>query len=364
MNITVQRTPSAVTFIPTGSAWRYLDNGTDQGTAWRARTFNDAAWPSGAAPLGYGDANGVLPTTPLGFGPDANNKYITTYFRRTFPVSNPSSVTNLLVSVQRDDGVIVYLNGTEVFRSNMPVDPIDYLTPAIGAVGGVDETTFYSQPVNPSLLVSGNNVIAVELHQSAGNSSDIILDVELTGAAFPANQGPLVNAGSDRAITLPANTSLSGAVSDDGLPVPPGLLTFGWSKMSGPGTVTFPNPNSLATTAGFSSTGTYVLRLTVGDGAMVATDDVTVTVNGQTQPQLTIDAVSWLGGATPSLRLTFTAVAGQTYTVQRRDALGTGTWSKLADVPGQGTTQPVQVTDSTVTNATTRYYRVVTPQQP
>jgi hypothetical protein len=97
---------------------------------------------------------------------------------------------------------------------------------------------------------------------------------------------------------------------------------------------------------------------------MVATDDVTVTVNGQTQPQLTIDAVSWLGGATPSLRLTFTAVAGQTYTVQRRDALGTGTWSKLADVPGQGTTQPVQVTDSTVTNATTRYYRVVTPQQP
>jgi len=364
LSVTIQRTPSAVTFIPPGSTWKYLDNGTDQGTAWRARTFNDAAWASGAAPLGYSDANGIPPTTTLGYGPDVNNKYITTYFRRTFPVTSPSSVTNLLASVQRDDGVIIYLNGTEVFRSNMPVDPVDYLTPAIGVVGGVDETTFYSQPVNPGLLVAGNNVIAVELHQSGAGSTDIILDLELTGAAFPVNQGPLVNAGSDRTISLPADTLLNGAISDDGLPVPPGMLTFTWSKVSGPGTVTIANPNALSTSAGFSSAGTYVLRLTGGDGAIVVTDDVTVTVNGGTQPPLTIDSVSWPGGASPSFRLTFTAVAGQTYTVQRCDSLNGGTWSKLADIPDQGTTLPVQVTDSTVTNSTTRYYRVVTPQQP
>src|SRR5262245_33908195 len=74
-----------------GSIWKYLDNGSDQGTAWRAPGFNDGTWASGPAQLGYGDGDEA---TIVSFGPDMANKYITTYFRRTFNVSNVSSYTN------------------------------------------------------------------------------------------------------------------------------------------------------------------------------------------------------------------------------------------------------------------------------
>jgi hypothetical protein len=44
-----------VTLVAAGSTWRYLDNGSDQGTAWRQSAFNDSAWSSGLAELGYVD---------------------------------------------------------------------------------------------------------------------------------------------------------------------------------------------------------------------------------------------------------------------------------------------------------------------
>jgi uncharacterized protein (DUF1800 family) len=92
------------------------------------------------------------------------------------------------------------------------------------------------------------------------------------------NQPPSVNAGPDQNVTLPASASLSGSASDDGLPAPPNL-TRTWSKTTGLGTVTFGNPNALSTTATFSGAGTYVLRLTVSDGAITRFDELTVTVN-------------------------------------------------------------------------------------
>jgi hypothetical protein len=202
------------TFVAKGSVWKYLDNGSNQGTAWRARTFNDQSWNSGPAPLGYGDANGQWPATTNSYGPDPNNKYVTTYYRRSFTTVNLNLATNLAVSVQRDDGVVVYLNGTGIFTNNLPANvPIGYLTNALSAIGGVDETTFYSQAVNSYLLVSGTNVLAAEIHQSSGNSSDIIFDLELAGALLPPNQSPVVNAGPDQTITLPASATLSGSAT-------------------------------------------------------------------------------------------------------------------------------------------------------
>jgi len=125
--------------------------------------------------------------------------------------------------------------------------------------------------------------------------------------------------------------------------------------------VTFANANALNTTAGFSTAGTYVLRLTASDGASSVSDDMTVAVNGQVQPPLHIDSVDWSSGTSSVLRVRFTAVAGQTYTVQYRDSLSAGGWLKLVDA--QAVAQTVEVTDPTITNSTTRYYRIVTPQQ-
>ncbi len=366
VTISIQHSAITVptTLVATGSVWKYLDNGSDQGVAWIAPAFNDSAWKSGPAPLGYGDANGQLPATTVGYGPDPNNKYITTYFRRGFSVPSPASVTNLVVSVQRDDGVLLYLNSTPIFTNNMPDGPINYLTTAPVAVGGTDETTFYSQPVDPALLVNGLNVLAAEIHQANGTSSDIIFDLQLSGEASSPNQPPTTSAGADQAVTLPAAATLAGNATDDGLPIPPGLLTFTWSKVSGPGNVTFANASALSTTASFSTAGTYILRLTVSDGSLSASDDLTVIASSQTPPSFRIDSVGVSGGASPVLRLRFTASAGQTYTVQYRGSLTNGAWSKLTDVPAQSSTQTVEVTDPILPASQQRFYRIVSPQQP
>ena len=110
-----------------------------------------------------------------------------------------------------------------------------------------------------------------------------LLHVEYTtGSGGPSNTPPVVNAGADQTITLPANASLDGTVTDDGLPNLPGALTSTWTRTTGPGTVTFANANAVDTTASFSAAGTYMLRLTANDGALTAQDDVTVTVNPAT----------------------------------------------------------------------------------
>ena len=94
-----------------------------------------------------------------------------------------------------------------------------------------------------------------------------------------ANQAPVVNAGADQVITLPSIANLTGAAIDDGQPNPPGALTTTWSQVSGPGTVSFSNASALNSTATFSASGAYVLRLTVSDGALTVSDGVAVTVN-------------------------------------------------------------------------------------
>src|SRR5688572_143512 len=99
-----------------------------------------------------------------------------------------------------------------------------------------------------------------------------------------ANAAPSVNAGANQTITLPAVANLTGTVSDDGSPNPPGTTTHSWSKVSGTGTVTFGNANALATSATFSDPGTYVLRLTANDGALSTSADVTIVVNAQSLP--------------------------------------------------------------------------------
>lgn len=169
------------TLTPAGATWKYLDTGTNLGTGWTAPDFNDATWRSGPAPLGYSEANGLWPRTTNSYGPDPNNKYITTYYRRAFTVTSTTAFSNLNLGIQRDDGAVVHLNGVEVFRSNLPAGPVNYLTLANSAVSGAAESAWYSTPVASSRLVEGTNVFAVEVHQNTNNSSDIFFDLVLTG---------------------------------------------------------------------------------------------------------------------------------------------------------------------------------------
>lgn len=191
--------------VAAGSVWKYRDDGSDQGTAWRAATFDDAAWASGPAQLGYGDGDEA---TLVGFGGNPNAKYVTTYFRRTFTVSNPASFASLHLRLLRDDGAVVYVNGAEVFRSNLPVGAIGYATFASTAIGGADESTFVTADISPSVLVAGANVIAVEVHQSDPASSDVSFDLELTGASQATlTRGPYLQVGTPTGIIVRWRTS-------------------------------------------------------------------------------------------------------------------------------------------------------------
>lgn len=189
------------TLIDRGATWRYLDDGSDQGTAWREPAFDDSGWALGAAQLGYGDGDEV---TVVSFGPDGNDKYITTYFRRTFFADDAASVTQLTLYLQRDDGAVVYLNGVEVGRSNMTLGTITYLTPASSAVGDDAEAAFSQMSLPAAGLVEGENVLAVEIHQSSPTSSDISFDAELiAGTGGPLlNRGPYLQSGTDSGVTI------------------------------------------------------------------------------------------------------------------------------------------------------------------
>src|SRR5688572_12241060 len=151
--------------VPAGSVWKYLDDGSNQSNAWRTIEYEDDGWEAGPAQLGYGDGDEA---TIVSYGPDSDNKYITTYFRHVFEVADLTGITNVIVRLLRDDGGIVYLNGTEVFRSNMPGGPVTYLTLASSAAGGTNSTTFFTTNISPSLLIIGRNILAVEIHQSGG----------------------------------------------------------------------------------------------------------------------------------------------------------------------------------------------------
>jgi hypothetical protein len=155
------------TAVPRGSVWRYST--AAQSTGWASPIFDDSTWPSGTTQIGYGDGDEA---TVVG-------RVFTVYARRVFSVSAVSSVTRLSLRLLRDDGAVVYLNGTEVARSNMPSGTITPTTPASSTVATTAESTYYAFTLPPELLREGANVLAVEVHQESASSSDVSLDAEL-----------------------------------------------------------------------------------------------------------------------------------------------------------------------------------------
>jgi hypothetical protein len=150
------------------------------------------------------------------------------------------------------------------------------LTQTWSQVSGSGTVTFASP--NTAVTSATFPEVGTYVLRLTATDSDLSASDEVTITINPPNQAPVVHAGSPQTITLPNIASLNGSVTDDGLPAG-GTLTRTWSKFSGPGTVSFTNPNANATTATFSATGEYVLRLSASDGDLTAFADVTITVN-------------------------------------------------------------------------------------
>ena len=161
-----------------GSEWRFLDDGADPGPGWKASGYEDGFWRRGQARLGYG-GDGEVTTT--GFGPNPRRKPLTTYFRCAFQVADPALFAYLRLQVLRDDGVVLYLNGVEVLRDNMPQGSIGPDTRAPQVVSNADEQNFFVFEAPAASLHQGLNVIAAEIHQQDVDSSDLSFDLEVEG---------------------------------------------------------------------------------------------------------------------------------------------------------------------------------------
>ncbi|HRO71597.1 MAG TPA: hypothetical protein PK951_14500, partial [Chitinophagaceae bacterium] len=131
------------TFIQYQSNWKYLADNTRPAN-WETPAFNDAAWPAGNGHFGYGDGDETTCIPSGGSGTlcsPTGDKWITTYFRKTINIPNPNDFSSFRLNLVRDDGAVVYVNGVEVLRSNMPAGTITHATVASSNISGSAEST-------------------------------------------------------------------------------------------------------------------------------------------------------------------------------------------------------------------------------
>lgn len=179
-------TPSLESIV-SGDVWRYLDDGSNLGTTWTGISFDDSAWEYGPSELGYGDGDEatdlIKPEEP---------RPITTYFRKEFSIADKSAYNSIDLEAVRDDGMVVYLNGTEVWKDGVD-NNFDFSTLANQTIGGSGESAWISKNIAATALINGINVIAVEIHQVNNSSSDISFNFKLTPSTTlfnPLERGP------------------------------------------------------------------------------------------------------------------------------------------------------------------------------
>ena len=157
--------------LPSGSTWTYLDDGSDQGSAWSQMNFDDSSWKTGATPAGYGGVSGLTFATDILYGGNTSDRFPTTYFRTTINVTDPTAYEKFTFKLLVDDGAIVYVNGAPVLRDGFnAATVVNYDTPADFAGG---ESTFDEFEVDSSFFIAGENTIAIEVHQNTSGSSDM-----------------------------------------------------------------------------------------------------------------------------------------------------------------------------------------------
>ncbi|WP_461489127.1 InlB B-repeat-containing protein, partial [Pontibacter sp. HJ8] len=292
------------------SSWKYLDNGTNQGTAWRAASFSDGSWKTGNGKFGYGISDAA---TRINFGPNAKKKYITTYFRKSISLADPSIYSSYTAKVKRDDGVVVYVNGTQVYRNNLPSTAITYTTLATEANdnGSVSQ----SFTINPSAFIKGTNVIAVEVHQAKATTPDMAFDLELVGtlASPPPAQYTLTvtTAGSGTVSKSPNQTSYASGSTVSLTATPASGYQFaGWSGDASGNTnpLTVTMTGNKAITANFTAVpAQYSLAVSTNEGGTVTKDPDQASYTAGTTVKLTATPASeyqfsgWSGDASGNI---------------------------------------------------------------
>lgn len=166
-----------IDIFPKNSAWSYNDANQPLPAQWKDANYNVTAWSTGNGPLGYGDPV----TTQISSG------LITAYFVKDFNVNLSQLSDNMEFGIMRDDGIVVYLNGVEVLRDNMPAGNIDFNTWSSTTIDGGNESVYNVFMIPKSAFVNGANRISVELHNRGASSSDLRIDGYLKTVVPPVS---------------------------------------------------------------------------------------------------------------------------------------------------------------------------------
>ena len=213
--------PADVAFFPFGQnlggapSWKYKGGGTNlDAVAWKDLAYAEPSWVTGNAALGFGTnppvRNTAIPeNTSAGGGGTSGARYPTMYFRKVVNVPDPNIFSAFRIRAKFDDGIVIWINGSEAFRNNIDANP-SYATLANTAItnNGAD---IYTGFVPKNMFNAGDNIIAVEVHQNAVTSSDLFFDMELTGmgsAISSLTRGPYLQVGKEDSITIRWRTDL------------------------------------------------------------------------------------------------------------------------------------------------------------
>lgn len=239
---------------------------------------------------------------------------------QTIALAGTASLAGTVV----DDGLP--LTGTVTTQWSMLTGP-----------GTVNFTDLTAAATSATFTASG----VYQLQLSANDGALSATDTTTITVAVANNNPPTVNAGKDQTIISTGSATLSGSTDDDGQPNPPAAVTVTWSKVSGPGTVTFANANAANTTATFSAPGTYVLALSASDGNVTADDTITIIVN---------EAPKVVVGLAKTVNLGQSVALTGTVTDDGRPAPATltTTWSKVSG-PGTVTFGNANAVNTTAT---------------
>ena len=163
------------------SLWKYYDEEAYPGNNWFYNHFDDSDWKTGKGELGYGDGD---EQTVLNYGNNNKKKYPTYYFRKEFSNKRFDNFEYLYINVKFDDSVVLYLNGREIERKNLPKTEISHETLATEGMAGISEDKYEKTYFSKDLL-SKLNTVAAEVHQRSLSSSDISFDLEIVATNTP-----------------------------------------------------------------------------------------------------------------------------------------------------------------------------------
>jgi hypothetical protein len=293
--------PVVSTLITAGSAWSYRADGQNLGTPWSARTADTSAWPTGSAQFGWG-AKGE--TTAIPKGP------ITSYYVKHVNVADPSTFRTATLSLHVDDGAVVYVNGVEAARLNMPSGRITANTSASTYVSGLAEARWLDLAVPASMFRAGDNSIAVEVHQADINNGDAIFDLALVARGSIETVSPTTPAVSvtDTGISTAAlswtastdaNTVIGYLVQRDGSPLAfTSATTFADSGLASDTSYTY-SVTAYDTSGNPSVPGSAAARTQITTALVSSGDAWSYLTNGTTPTGWNLpgfDATSWSTG--------------------------------------------------------------------